>query len=347
MNLLEKIDKELKKCGLEPISDVINSKKKCFEYINKLLTKVGNNVTIPEQIEMDKYDFRIKHVLLSFGLGFILADFNDIKEKINTQYCIEHITDTFVYTWLTLCLYHDYGYFIKSSYTDIDEFSDIKLTHRIFDYDYSQSRYTYNLYEEYYNKKYQRQLKKENRKSWDGEEVGDHGILGGYILFDKLYENPIPVELLEKQTKIPFYQDVCYRIMEHNIWKQSEKYDEKHAFYAISNENFKIIDAFEPLLYILSLVDTIEMTKKFCKDPEKQSSRAVLPAIISSQFDVDVSKSKIIINYSRVEDYVKRNRYKQADIESWINNITGLVDWVELTAQNDEQLKQIVIGIAA
>ena len=73
----------------------------------------------------------------------------------------------------------------------------------------------------------------------------------------------------------------------------------------------------------------------------------MFPAIISSQFDVDVSKSKIVINYSRVEDYVKRNRYKQADIESWINNITGLVDWVELTAQNDEQLKQIVIGIAA
>ena len=89
MNLLEKIDKELRKCGLDPISNVVNNKEKCLEYINKLLTKVGNNVTIPEQIEVSKYDFRIKHVLLSFGIGFILADFNGIKEKINTKYHIE------------------------------------------------------------------------------------------------------------------------------------------------------------------------------------------------------------------------------------------------------------------
>lgn len=345
MNLLENIDEKLKKCGFDPISGVVNSKKKCFAYINRLLMKVGNNVTIPEQIEVGKYDFRIKHVLLSFGIGFILADFNGIQEEINTQYRNQDVTETFVYTWLTLCLYHDYGYFIKSSYTDIDEFGDIILQHNIFDYDYSQSRYTYNLYEKYYNEKYQRQLK--NHQYWDGEEVGDHGILGGYILFDKLCESSACFEPTGKQTKIPFYQDVCYRIMEHNVWKQSERYDENHVFYAIDNENFKIIDVYEPLLYILSLVDTIEMTKKFCKDPQKQSSRAVLPAKICSQFDVDVSKSRIVINYSNAEDYIKRNKYKQADIESWISNIKGLVDWVDLTAQNDEQLKQIVIGIAA
>ena len=346
MNLLEKIDKELRKCGLDPISNVINNKGKCLEYINKLLTKVGNNVTIPEQIEVSKYDFRIKHVLLSFGIGFILADFNGVKEKINTEYHIQNIQDIFVYTWLTLCLYHDYGYFIKSAYTNIDGFENIVLNHSIFDYDYSPSRYTYNLYAEYYNKKYHKQLEKDNQQFWDGEEIGDHGILGGYILFDKLYESPNAPENT-MQTKMPFYQDICYRIMEHNIWKQNKEYDKEHAFYAISNENFKIIDILEPLLYILSLVDTIEMVKKFCKNPQKQTSRSVLPAKLSSQFYVDVTKTKILINYSKVEDYVKRNKYKTEDIDLWVKSVVGLKDWVDLTVENDDTLKQIVIGITA
>ena len=85
-------------------------------------------------------------VFLDYSLDVCL---NGIKERINTSYRIQNITNTFVYTWLTLCLYHDYGYFINSSYTNIDELGDIVLDHSIFDYNYSQSRYSYGLYEEY------------------------------------------------------------------------------------------------------------------------------------------------------------------------------------------------------
>lgn len=350
MNLIDQIDFELQRCGLKPISDVVNNKDKCFKYVNELLKKVGNNVTIPDRIEVDKYDFRIKHVLLSFGLGFIFADFNDIKTKINSQYHIPDVADTFIYTWLTLCLYHDYGYFIKSDYTDVNSFADISLDHSIFDYDYCQSRYTYNFYAEYYNNKYQNQLKNENRQDWKGEEVGDHGILGGYVLFDKLYRNSADMEAKNKgliQQKNSFYQDICYRIMEHNIWRQKEKYGKDHAYYEISNENFRLIDIYEPLLYILSIVDTIEMSKKFCKNPENQSSRAVLPKIISSQFNVKVTESSIIIDYSNLEDYIKRNNYKNANIDAWVSGVLELQEWVVLTSKNNDLLKQIVIGISA
>lgn len=343
MNLLEKIDEKLKKSGLDIISNVVDNKNKCFTYINNLLAKAGNNVAIPEQIAIKKYDFRIKHVLLSFGLGFLFADFNNIEEKINTQYHFQNITNKFAYIWLTLCLYHDYGYFITSPYADIDDFKNIALGHSIFDYNYSKSRYTRALYVKYYNEKYQYQLKKKKSQSWEGEEVGDHGILGGYILFDKLYENSTSFEINEQQIKIPFYQDICYRIMEHNIWRKNENFDEGDAFYAIGNDNFRVIDASELLLYILSLVDTVEMTKRFRKNSEVKSSREVLPSNISSQFDIDVSDTKIVINYSRLGDYLRRNKYNKADIDSWVNNIVELEKWVNVNVYNDNNLNRISI----
>lgn len=111
--------------------------------------------------------------------------------------------------------------------------------------------------------------------------------------------------------------------------------------------NFRLIDIYEPLLYILSIVDTIEMSKKFCKNPENRSSRAVLPKIISALFNVNVTKSSIIINYSNLEDYIKRNNYKNANIATWVESIIRLQEWVDLTSKNDDVLKQIVIGISA
>ena len=90
------------------------------------------------------------------------------------------------------------------------------------------------------------------------EEVGDHGILGGYVLFDRLYSSEVKPISLKKNLmrniydlesphdgleyhleRIPLYQDICYRIMEHNIWKNKDNFAEDHPFYEIKDFEMK------------------------------------------------------------------------------------------------------------
>ena len=111
-NLMKEIDKNLIELDLPSISDVVDNKRKSIQYINKILKQHGNKVTIPFNSSLKQYDFRVKHVLFSFGLGIVLSSFHNLKYKIEEDYKRYNIQNTFIYTWLTLCLYHDFGYFI-------------------------------------------------------------------------------------------------------------------------------------------------------------------------------------------------------------------------------------------
>ena len=350
--LMEEIDLSLEKFNLPPISNVVNNKGKSINYINKILKQYGNKVSIPFQLSLEQYDFRVKHVVFSFGLGIVLASFCDLKNKIEKQYHKYKIDDVFIYTWLTLCLYHDFGYFIGSSYLRTENIQDLQLDYYIFEYDYCSSRYSKNLYIEYYKKKYEDQ--KWDEKNYDmsnNEEVGDHGILGGYILFSNLYASEVKqdssklskiakaiYESEEKRKKqeyhlerIPLYQDICYRIMEHNIWKNEKCFDHDHPFFEIDSNNFKFIDLIEPLLYLLSLVDTIEMTKRFCTytDNSDNKEKFIYPKTLAKKINISVSSSTITIDYFELEKFIKENKYF-SNISRWENGIAGLADWVSL-----------------
>ena len=363
-NLMEEIDVRLQEFGLSPISDIVNNKEKSISYINRVLKEYGNKVAIPFQLTLDKYDFRVKHVLFSFGLGIVLASFCYLKEKIEQEYEKYKIKNTFIYTWLTLCLYHDFGYFIGSSYLRTDNIKDLLLDHYIFDYSYCKSRYTQNLYFEYYKRKYASQNWDE--KDFDmvnNEEVGDHGILGGYVLFALLYSSETKKALPKKagiakvlselengeknieyhSERIPLYQDICFRIMEHNIWKNEEALEKTHPLYEIDANNFVNIDIVEPLLFLLSLVDTIEMTKRFCTyiDSSSDKERFVYPKTLGSKIQISVTPKSIEIDYSDLETYIKEHKYV-GDIQRWTRSVTGLIDWVSLDVLENAN-SQIVV----
>lgn len=110
-NLMDAIDEYLMAQGYDPISGVINNKEKCVRYINRILESVDNKVVIPFGLALDKYDFRVKHVLFSFGLGVLLAEFCNLDKVIENKYRKYKVDAPFGYIWLTLCIYHDYGYF--------------------------------------------------------------------------------------------------------------------------------------------------------------------------------------------------------------------------------------------
>lgn len=356
-NLMDAIDECLMAQGYDPISGVINNKEKCVRYINRILESVDNKVVIPFGLALDKYDFRVKHVLFSFGLGVLLAEFCNLDKVIENEYRKYKVDAPFGYIWLTLCIYHDYGYFGGISFLRSWDIDQIALDHSIFDFDFCTSRYSRHLYRAYYRKKYQSQ-------NWDKagydltmnkyEEIGDHGIIGGYLLFDKLYaseqkmkrssKNHYINKILDQNNgadnyvvchpeRIPLYQDICYRIMEHNIWKG---YGDGQEFDEISEKNFIKINTSEPLLFLLSLVDTIEMTKKFCRytDSGKDKERSVFPKTLGQKVFIGVSSDKIKIYYGELRKFIKEHNFADS-ITSWEDSVQGLKDWVQIHSEKD------------
>lgn len=289
-------------------------------------------------------------ILFSFGLGVLLAKFNDLDGKVEKEYQKYKINAPFTYIWLTLCIYHDFGYFCGRSYQKKNDIDKISLKYPIFSYNFCTSRYSKKLYRAYYMKKYKSQNWEDVNNDLNvHEEIGDHGILGGYLLFDQLYSseqknNPLTTKYhiqdalvqtdeeeappFQHPERIPLYQDICYRIMEHNIWKD---YGDESDFKEIRGNNFKKIDISEPLLYLLSLVDTIEMTKKFCKykDEDEEKEHFVFPKTLGQKVFITVSDDEIEINYRELRKYIQEHQYIDS-ISDWERSVNGLSQWVEI-----------------
>lgn len=354
ISLMDEIDNSLIALDLPPISDVVDNKKKSIQYINKILKQHGNKVAIPFNSSLKQYDFRVKHVLFSFGLGILISAFYDLKFKIEEEYKKYNISNTFIYTWLTLCLYHDFGYFIGESHLKTDDIEKIDVKYSIFDYSYCTSRYSKNLFFSYYKNKYKGQdWDKKKYNLSENEEVGDHGILGGYVLFERLYLSEIEKDILGRKTylqtigdttfhfeRIPMYQDVCFRIMEHNIWKNNNLYEDSNPLHEIDAEHFTRINFIEPLLYLLSIVDTIEMTKKFCRysDESEEKVHFIFPKTLGSKIKIEISDTSINIDYSELELFIKKHKYFD-NINSWKSSVIGLNDWVCVDAYEGKDSK--------
>lgn len=366
-NLMQEIDLCLIKHNLQPISNIVNNRAKCILYINRILKKYNNKVIIPFHVTLDKYDFRIKHVLFSFGLGFLLSKFCNLKQIIEEQYRNTYESeDSFTYVWLTVCLYHDFGYFIGPQYVLNETLGSILVDYNIFSAPYCTSRYSEWLYRAYYDRKYQEQ--KWSKNDYDlscCEEVGDHGILGGYLLFQRLCaseENPIPLKsknslvqaIFEQdrkypihyhQERIPLYQDICFRIMEHNIWKQDKSLPSGDFFQEIDTDHFQDIGLGEPLLFLLCLVDTIEMTKRFCRysDSSTEKEHFIFPKTLGSKISVWISYDAITIDYQELDKAIQQNKYLPS-IESWLQSVTGLSDWVQVDVDHFEVDDKLTIS---
>lgn len=237
------------------------------------------------------------------------------------------------------------------------------MDYSIFDYDFCVSRYSRKLYRAYYMRKYTKQdWESVNYDLSANEEIGDHGIIGGYLLFQQLYaseqknippskRNSLQWEIYQSDEadaslnrhpeRIPIYQDICYRIMEHNIWKD---YCDEPDFEEICGDNFKKIDISEPLLYLLSLVDTIEMTKKFCRytDEGSEKEHFVHPKTLGRKVIMKVLPDEIEIDYRGLRKFISENRYSDG-IASWESSVQGLDEWVDIHNDQVDDRKDVIV----
>lgn len=243
--------------------------------------------------------------------------------------------EAFLYAWLTVCLYHDFGYYVdRQKYGEISDISEIvkSLRKDIFK-STSISRYNFELYQEYYGKMYKKN-KKENKF-----EIGDHGILGGVILYDLMKKE-------KTYDHCPFCADICFCIMEHNIWKQNEDYPLSSSYHLIDKSNFvKINSQKEPLLFLLSLVDTIEPTKKFSKykDAESLNAKSIFPKTIANNIKINVTTEAIVIDGSGLKNVLDK-RDKSIEMSDWTNPIKFLSNWVKVNSEVSNNIIKITLN---
>lgn len=336
----------------------VNNKVKSASDIRDFLRKMN----LPEKsffLEKLKVEnaYRANHTLFTFVLGLALVKFSKLDEVIKKEYgCyFTKKNDCFLKIWMITSLYHDYGYFIQDEYSTCQYLNEIKVENNIFDYRENRKnnnqtgsssclvhkpRYSREIFESYYHCFYETKHDANVQKVDDSIE---HGITGGYVIFDEIMKRIKTMDSTEgcgisKDTikNTYCYQDLCFRIMEHNIWTINPK-NECCKKYLIKQlepifiGNYKKIDTTEPLLMILSLADTIEYIKRLSyKYLDKKNEYR--PLTLAKKIRVDIQEDFIYIEFDKS---IKRN----SGFKKWKENILSLSDWLcVVTSSNDDSI---------
>jgi hypothetical protein len=290
--------------------------------------------------------FLLKDIKVSNNklINLIENDFNRYDESF-----VEY---EFSYLWFLTYLFHDYGYVLEDKYKNssitlenIIRYENISFSlysekiyypyhfknkmHRIEECD----RLCYLLprYEFIYSKK---TIKNYLKYKFDMKNNNvDHGIIGGlkfyhnlianywesynkakslnpYIDIKRFYYN----NLQWSTNQIDVFRHIGDIIVSHNIYKPQLGDIETYKCYGleeiINKAKINIIEY--PLFYLLSLVDTIEPTKKY---PKEDTSR------ILKSISIELLDNNIIIYDNLKEDESYKN---------WRDAIYNLTNWLEI-----------------
>lgn len=351
VSLIDSLRETLDDYDYGDVLKIIDRKEDSARYVRKLL----DDMDLPEkrmtlQDLTSKLSIRMNHVLFTFSLGLILAKFTSLDTLIKEEYSryFTRKRDVFLKVWLMTSLYHDYGYFIQNKYAKCEFLKDFKLENDIFEFGIEEKqamklfglsadeihnpRYSENVFSSYYHCYY---LK------GNVDEPIEHGISGGYALFDEIMKNNSNKEVSQKKNikqamgiskndakNNYYYQDMCFRIMEHNIWTINPE-DSFFKEFAIKElepiyrGNYKKIDVSEPLLMLLSLTDTIEYIKRMSTTGLDNSNAQNRPTTIAKKLNIEIETNRITIQYG--------SDVKRIDgFPRWKENIISLRDWLSV-----------------
>lgn len=308
----------------------------------------------------DKYLKKGKHLhtVSLYLLGCQLAKLIDelVKNHFESLIGKEDEWYDFKYTWFLTALYHDVGCVIENDSLMIGSCERFKsLEHHL-----GKHGVKYNVYQ-YMDSVYWSQIIGYNNaqnntkrcyftfpelliKNYfyyraDNMNAIDHGILTGYIMFDKLIENYEEAWLNasrienEKNFRKFTYSGLSWRvehqahfaciansIMAHNIWFGKEADEQKYKIYGldaiISSEDIKLKIEHWPLAYFLDILDTIEPVKRFTR---------IDPITVWKSIDIKLEKDSIVI--SNIGDVLKQEK---DEYDKWINAIYSLTDWLSI-----------------
>ncbi|MCH5171819.1 MAG: hypothetical protein J1F31_03180 [Erysipelotrichales bacterium] len=345
------------------------------EYSN--LLKHGIPLEIKDEAETKSFSELIKDENLCLDFVYKIYEFSDTKSQLNKHRASHIIVNWlmgigldrvlklpnhsglqslfFSQLWLQTSIIHDYGYFCKEireknvllkkitdkydlliDYYDVDflkclnNFSDSEEMKNCLTYKYDLIR---NYFE--YSKEYHKD---------DYNETCDHGIVGGCLAFKRYCENikkakNAGIEPSDVITKIQ--KMACIVAASHNIYKSADKsqdeiYIENKLCDILSTSEIKITRS-NKLLLILSLVDTIECTKRFSakKDPKNY----LIQTTTLKYVDIFIENNVIKLDYSRLYEYITKTRKSdemKENLDKHIKGIKNLPNWTEFEIENVE-----------
>lgn len=327
----------MKRYSLLSMSQDLDDVRKSKKWVNAVLVCRGNFQTYSKKDIDGLNNNRIKHIMITFGMGCVFSKFCNLEKIIADTYCVskDSVEERFLFAWLFVCLYHDYGYFVdREKFEGLSSIKKLSIEKSIFDSE-AKSRYSQKLYNTYYAVKYKRN--KEQYKKDEYNEIGDHGILGGIVLYDAMKKDDADF----CGDANGFLGDFCYRIMEHNIWKKDRSYSQRYPFYEIGNDRFKKIDVDEGLLFLLSLVDTIELTKRYFQYHGHLKSKLSSKQIVEN-INCSVSSDKIEIDIKPLVELLKEKEDNCSIIESWRKGVLGLHDWINVSVTASDAYKIVI-----
>ncbi len=165
-------------------------------------------------------------------------------------------------------------------------------------------------------------------------KAADHGIVGGFLFFDRMLKNYLVAYLAKLQEETPPCDpnDFIFRgrhfcsdqlsvftyisdcIMAHNVWKQPENLRLKYEEYQLTElfqEHFRPISYREnPILYILAVTDTLEPLKIY-KEIESE--------IVINALDINYlpGSNSLFLSSTRNDVPINKLYEKAKDLETW------------------------------
>lgn len=306
--------------------------RECCAFIEKHFTAGCKNEALNFSFKEDyRTSNRVIHMTSLYLLGLKLKVLleGSIHDEFDTNISGDKEWYDFKYTWFLTCLYHDTASCIEESNIDFECLPNIEMspyTTPVRKNDPGLSiafRGSNDLARNYY----------EYRKSCSSV---DHGIVGGYLLFDKLvcnFKNTIQncnwdsgfmvkKGVLWRAEHIDHFRYIADAIICHNMWtvqetdtKGVEKYKKYHLDdLIIKNDDDKISLKKYSLQFMLCLIDTIEPVKRF----EQLSAREVLENV-----SIELSGSRIRIAWTE-------KIRQQSEFWKWMENISTVKDWMQV-----------------
>lgn len=322
--------------------EILSNSKDFIESILKSGKKI--DAFTRKQFELLENSFRLEHTVSLYFMGIMIYDNVDLIKNTVDKYIkkseFDNITsertkythDTpFCYYWFLICFYHDFGYSFETE-------DNLKALTKLEESLYEEVKYKLptGSYRTGVPKVISDNIKSYVEYRYKKERKLDHGAVAGLLFWEhmkmkyyslrKKYNCDVFLDgdrLWSKNNLFNIHLPVAWTISSHNVWfikendSNANKYKEFGLERLIINKPKINLDK-HPLLFLLSIVDTIDPVKLFNKCKLGEFKVEDLEKIYF-KFKNNSIKYKII--FSQTDDY-----------RDYLQSFEGLNTWLKCRA---------------
>lgn len=340
------------------------SKEKCRNFIEKHY-KLGGKEECMLFDFLDTYLENGKHLhtvsLYLMGIAFI-SENSTIRKRLDKQlksflpqYESWYKTNDsemknaydFLYTWYLTALYHDVASCIENIRLPLNPTERQKtLEYYLGELDITYSPYRFFPYRtNMVPQRFSEELVKNYFYYRANNGSCEHGIIAGYVFFDRFVKNFLKFSQDKSVEETGFIKSegnltwhieqishaafVADAIICHNLWMSNNEilysaYGLSPLLYTTHEEN-KLSTGSYPLQFMLCLLDTIEPIKRFGPKPDYEGSLSAKEVL--SNIGIEFQETSIVLSWNNEIE-------EQDSFNKWKNSIMALNQWMNVECED-------------